>query len=129
MSTYIAKYPALVVGLVIGFVMAAAEIAGGGSPAQAALVLAIVAVYAVAVTILGRRSETASALAGRPVDERWEHINMEACVWAFGISAIVVLGAFIVVDATGGAWQPYAFVGVVMAISYLGSLLLVRARH
>jgi len=40
-----------------------------------------------------------------------------------------VLAAFIAAEATGGAWQPYALVAAVMAVSYLGSLILVRARH
>jgi hypothetical protein len=129
MMTIIFRYPALIVGVVIGPLMAAASLAGGGSPAEAAAALVIVLGYGIAVTSLGRRSETASALAGRPVDERWEHINLEACAYALGISAIVVLAAFLVAEITNGTWQPYAWVAAVMAVSYLGSLLLVRARH
>jgi len=129
MTTIIARYPALLVGVVIGPLMAAASLAGGGSPAEAAAALVIVVGYGIVVTALGHRSETASALAGRPVDERWEHINLEACAYALGISGIVVLAAFLVAEITGGTWQPYAGVAAVMAVSYLGSLVLVRARH
>ena len=81
------------------------------------------------VTIAARRSETVSVLAGRPVDERWQHINVEATAWALGLTAIVVLAAFVAADAMGGDRAPYAFMGAVMAIAYLGSLLLLRLRH
>jgi hypothetical protein len=125
----IARYPALAVGIPIGVLMAIAGLIGGGTVAQAAVSLAIVTGYAVLVTVMGRRSETVSVLAGRPVDERWEHINLEACAYTMGVSGIVVLVAFIVTDASGGAWQPYAFMAAVIALSYLGSLLVLRARH
>ncbi len=91
--------------------------------------LGIVLAYALAVTVVGRRSETLSVLAGRPIDERWEHINLEACAWALGLSATVVLIAFVVTDATGGDWLPYAFMGAVLALSYVGSLVILRFRH
>ena len=128
MTTRIARYPALAAGLVIGVVMAIASLAGGGGAAGAILAFAIVAGYGAAVTVIGRRSETVSTIAGRPVDERWEHINLEACAWALGVSGIAVLAAFIVEEATGGAWQPYALVAAVMACSYIGSLLVLRSR-
>lgn len=127
--TIIARYPVLAVGIPIGLVLAAAELAGGGTIPQAALTLSIVAAYAVLVTILGRRSETISTLSGRPVDERWEHINLEACAWALAATAIVVVSAFAVTTATGGEWLPYAFMGSAIAVSYVGSLFVLRTRH
>ena len=129
MRTMLARYPALAAGIVIGPLVAVADIAGGGSLLNAAVSLAIVLGYAIIVTVVGRRHETVSTLAGRPVDERWEHINLEACAYALGISGVVVLVAFLVTDATGGAWQPYALMASVIALSYVGSLVLVRARH
>jgi len=128
MTTAIGRYPALAAGIVCGLVIAGADLAGGGSVGKAGLSLGIVLAYALAVTVLGRRSETMSALAGRPVDERWEHINLEACAWALGLSAVVVLIAFVVTDATGGEWLPYAFMGAVLALSYVGSLVVLRFR-
>ncbi len=129
MTARMARSPILLTGLAAGVVMGAATLAGGGSPVQALLTLVIVLGYAAAVTLLARRSETAGALAGRPVDERWEHINLEACAWALGITAVVVLVLFAVAEATGGQWQPYALLSVVMALAYVGSLLVLRARH
>jgi Predicted membrane protein (DUF2178) len=128
-TTGIARSPVLVTGVVIGAGLGVAQLFGGGSPAQALLAFAITAGYALVVTVLARRSETAGALAGRPVDERWEHINLEASAWALGVSAIVVIAAFAVAEATGGDWQPYALVAVTMAVAYFGSLVIVRVRH
>jgi len=67
--------------------------------------------------------------AGRPVDERWEPINLEACAWALGVTAIVVVVAFAVAEATGGDWQPYTLVAVTMAVASFGSLVIVRIRN
>jgi hypothetical protein len=127
--TIIARYPALAVAIPIGLVLAAADLIGGGSVQRAAVSLSIVAVYAIAVTLLGRRSETLSTLSGRPVDERWEHINLEACTWSLAASAIVVLVGFAVTSATGGDSIPYALMGSVIALTYVGSLIVLRARH
>jgi len=53
-----------------------ARLAGGSSPAEALLALVITAGYAFVITLLSVQSETVGALAGRLVDERWEHINL-----------------------------------------------------
>jgi len=129
MASSIARSPVLVTGVLIGAGLGLARLAGGGSPTEALLAFAITAGYALVVTLLARRSETAGALAGRPVDERWEHINLEACAWALGVTAIAVVAAFAVAEATGGDWQPYALVAVTMGVAYFGSLVIVRVRH
>ena len=129
MRTFVRSSPVLVVGTVAGLVIGLAELMGGAPPGQALVSTAIPAAYAALVTLVGRRSETVSVLAGRPVDERWEHINMEATAWSLGVSAIVVLGAFVVADASGRDWLPYAFMASVMAASYVGALAILRLRH
>ena len=116
----VSRSPVLVTGIVIGLIFGAAGLLGGALPWRAAISTLIPIGYALLVTIVGRRSETVSVLAGRPVDERWEQMNLEACAWALGASAIVILGAFIVADATRGDWVPYAFMGAVMAVTYAG---------
>ena len=128
MTTAIRRSPVLVVGVLIGLVFGAAGLLGGDPPWQAAISTAIPIGYALLVTLLARRSETVSVLAGRPVDERWELMNQEAAAWALGLSAIVILAAFIVADATGGDWMPYALIGAVMAAAYVGSLAVIRLR-
>ena len=127
--TILRRAPVLAFGTLIAIAFGAAELAGGASPVRAGVSVAIILGWSILVTVLSRRSETMSALAGRPVDERWEHIGIEASAYAMAVSAVVVLGAFVVADATGGDWQPYAFIAVVIAVSYLGSLFILRARH
>jgi hypothetical protein len=129
MTTALSRSPVLAGAIPIGVAVAIANLVGGGSIASAAVSLAIVWGWGLGVTVLGRRSETISVLAGRPVDERWEHINLEACAWALGVSSVVILAAFVVTEATSGGWQPYAFMASVMAVSYTGSLIVVRLRH
>jgi hypothetical protein len=129
MTTILRRSPVLAFGIGVGLIMGAAELVGGGSPLRAALVVLIPIGYGALVTVLAQRSDTASVLAGRPVDERSEHINQEASAWALGLTAIVILAAFIVADASNGDWAPYAFIGAVMAVSYAGSLLVLQRRH
>lgn len=128
MSTLTRRSPILVVGIAIGLVIGAAELAGGAAIWQVAVSTVIPIAYAVLITLLARRSEAVSVLAGRPVDERWALMNQEAAVWAFGLSAIAVLGAFAVARATGGDWLPYALVGAAMAVAYVGSLAVILLR-
>jgi hypothetical protein len=129
MTTRITTSPVVWVGVIVGGVMGAAQYAGGSSLGSAVLGAVIPIGYAVVVTLLGRRSAVSSALAGRPIDERWEHISLEATAWALGISATVVVGAVVVALASGGEWQPYAFIGAVMAAGYLVALIVVQQRH
>lgn len=129
MTTRIAISPVIGIGVIVGGLMGVAQYAGGSGLASAVLVAAIPIGYAIVVTLLGRRSAVSSVLAGRPIDERWEHISLEATAWALGISATVVVGAVIVAMATGGQWQPFAFVGAVMAAGYLVALIAVQQRH
>ncbi len=129
MTTFVRRGPVLVVGVIVGLIIGLAELAGGAPPSRVLVSMAIPVAYASLVTLIGRRSETVSVLAGRPVDERWEHINLEATAWSLGVSAIVVLGAFVVADASGRDWLPYVFIGAVMAVSYIGAVAILRWRN
>lgn len=124
----IARSPVFIVGLVIGLVLGVSEAAAGGTPIRILLGGGIPVAYAILVSALAPRSETVSALAGRPVDERWMQFNLNASAWAFGVSALVVLTAFVVVQASGGDYLPYAFVAAVMGVAYIGSLIVIRLR-
>lgn len=81
------------------------------------------------VTLVARRSDSLSVLAGRPIDERATHVNEEASTWAFGLTAIILVAAVAWQLAMRDDWAPYAVVAVVMAAAYLGSLVVIQARH
>ena len=119
MTTTLNRWPVLVVGAAIGILVAAANFVGGGNPAQAILAAAFPIAYALVVTILARNNELASVLAGSPVDERFAQLNTQAGSLAFGATAIVALGAFLVAQATNGDWLPWALLCALMALTYL----------
>ena len=128
MMTRLSRRPVVGVGIVVGLISGGADLVAGRPLWQAALGFAIPVACGVLVTLVASRSETVSVLAGRPVDERWQHINLVAGTWAFGASAIVLLVAFVVANATGGDRLPSAFMGAVMAVAYVGSFAIIRAR-
>lgn len=127
--TTVARSPVFVVGIIAGLVLGVAELIGSGESWRAAVSAGIPIAYAAVVTIAGRRSDSLSVLAGRPIDERAAHVNEEASTWAFGLTAIVVVGAVAWQIAMHSDWAPYAAVAVVMAVAYLGSLFVLQARH
>ena len=127
--TTIVRSPVFIVGVVVGLALGAAELLGSGQVARAAASAAIPIAYTATVAFVGRRSDAMSVLAGRPLDERAAHVGQEASAWAFGLTAIVVVAVVAWQIAVRGEWTPYAGIAVVMAAAYLGSLLMVQARH
>jgi len=127
--TTVVRSPVFVVGVIVGLAFGAAELVGTGEAWRAFVSGAIPIAYAAIVTIVGRRSDSLSVLAGRPIDERAMHVNEEASTWALGLTAIVVVAAVAWQVASRGDWVPFAAVAVVMAVAYLGSLFVLQARH
>lgn len=128
MTTQVSKWLVPLVGLVLGLLIAAAELVRDASPAEAAISFAIVAGYALAVRALQSRSDVASLLSGLARDERWESINLRALSLAAQVLAVVLVGAFLVAQFRGGDSTPYAWVGAVFGATYLGSLVWYRSR-
>jgi hypothetical protein len=56
-------------------------------------------------------------------------VNLEATALALGVSAVAILAGFLLALASGGAWQPFALIGAVMAVTYIVALVVVEARH
>jgi hypothetical protein len=125
----IPRSPVLFVGVLTGIVIGAAEWISGGGPGMTLVVTAIPIAYALAVMYLGRRYPAASVLAGQPADERWASINMEASAWALGVTAVVILGGFVWAYASDGPWPAFAFIGAVIALTYIGSVLYLQTRR
>ena len=116
-----------VFGIVLGILIAIALAGQHASAAQIALSLVFVVGYAVAVQLLQRRSDVAAVLAGRPIDERWSSINDRALSLAAQVTAVVLVTAFLVVTFAGGDALPYAWVGAVLAVSYLAGIAWYRS--
>lgn len=129
MTITIPRSPVLLVGVVTGLAIGAAEWVSGGGPGPTLIMTAIPIAYAAVVYALARHHPTAGVLAGKPQDERWVAIDLEASAWTLGLTAVVVLGAFVWTYASGGPWQPFAFVGSVIAVSYVGSLVYLQSRR
>jgi len=127
--TSVVRSPVLIVGVIVGLVLGLAELLGSGEPWRAIVSAAIPVAYAAVVTIVGRRNDSLSVLAGRPIDERASHLSEEASTWAFGLTAFVVVVAVAWQISIHGDWAAYAAIAVVMAVAYLGSLFVLQARH
>ena len=128
MTTNVTRWIVPVVGIVLGLLIAAAELARNGSPWEAGLAFAIVAVYVLVVWALQSRSDIASLLSGQSRDERWTSINDRALSLAAQVLALVIVGAFIVTQFNGGESNTYARLGAAFAVAYLGGLLWYRSR-
>ena len=125
----LSKWLVPAVGFVIGLLMAAALLGQHASVWQAGLSFVIVAAYAMGLRLLQSRSETASLLSGMPVDERWESINNRALSMAAQLIAVVLVLAFLVTQFGGLDSTPYAWLGAVFALAYLGGILWYRWRQ
>ena len=128
MTTSMSRWFVPAVGFVLGLLIAAAEMGRNASPGQAALAFAIVAGYAIALRVLQSRSDMASLLSGLPRDERWASINLRALSLAAQLIAVVLVGAFLVTQFGGADSTPYAWLGAVFALGYLGGLVWYRSR-
>jgi hypothetical protein len=128
MTTNMSRWVVPAVGSVLGLLIAAALLGRHASLGQAAVAFVIVAGYAIALRVLQSRSDMASLLSGLPRDERWESINLRALSLAGQLIAVVLVGAFLVTQFGGGDSTPYAWVGAVFGVGYLGGLLWYRSR-
>ncbi len=116
------------VALILGLLITLAEIRQHASGAQAFVSIVVVCAYALALAVLQSRSETASLLAGLPVDERWTSINQRALASAAQVIAVATVGAFVIVEYSGGDPMPYALMASIFALAYLGGVVWFRWR-
>lgn len=128
MTTAMTKWIVPIFGVGLAVLIAAAELARHGSPAEALVAFVIVAGYAIALRILQSRSDVASLLSGMAADERWASINSRALGAAAQVVAVVLVIAFVVIQFGGGDATPYAAIGAVFGVSYLGALAWIRSR-
>ena len=118
----------VLVGLVVGGVLGLADLAANGSPGRALIDVGIVGGYTLVLALIRSRSETASVLAGSPVDERWAAINLNALATAGLIGALVSLGGFVLAEASGRDWSGFGIVAGAIGIAYIGGVVWYRWR-
>jgi hypothetical protein len=128
MTNGMSRFLVPVVGFVLGLVIAAALMGHDASPTQAAIAFLIVAGYGLLLLVLQSRSDVASLLSGLPRDERWESINLRALSLAAQVVAVVLVAAFLLASFGNGDAMPYAWLGAVFAIVYLGGIVWYRVR-
>jgi hypothetical protein len=127
-TTTMSRWIVPAVSLVLGLLIAAALLGNDATPIEAVVAFLFVAGYGLALRLLQSRSDMASVLSGMPRDERWESINLRALSLAAQVLAVVLVGAFLVLAFAGGDSTPYAWLGVVFAVAYLGGLIWYRSR-
>ena len=122
MTRIIRRWQIVVVGAILGLAIAAAEAAAGLAPDRALTAFLIVTGYSLVIAALQGRSETASLLAGNPVDERWRLINERAAVFMALVGTAVSLGGFIAFEFTGRDATGFGIVASAMGLAYLAGV-------
>ena len=116
------------VALILGLLIAASLLGPGANPVQAAVSFAVVVGYAIMLVALQSRSDVASLLSGMPRDERWDTINLRALSLAAQVLAVALVAAFLLTQFRGGDAMPYALMGGLFGLAYLGGIAWYRAR-
>jgi hypothetical protein len=117
-----------VIGLVMGMLLIGLVVKQGAPLTRAAGGVAIMVLVIGVVWIFQLRSDTASALAGKPVDERWNLINERASAFAAMVGIFAAVGGFAVAEAQGlDNWQ-FAVMALLLCGSYLVGVLWYRWR-
>src|SRR5262245_46851379 len=116
--------PLLAVGL--GVVLLAAMWIGGDR--RSGVYSLAVMVGLGAVILLGGRSETIRGLRGDGRDERFRQIDLAATAIAGIVVITVIIAAFLVEVARGHDGSPYAALGAIAGIAYLGAVVVLRLR-
>jgi type IV secretory pathway VirB2 component (pilin) len=117
-----------IAGLIIGGVLIAIELTQGALLDRAVGGVAILLAYVAVLWFFQNRSETVSAVAGRPVDERWQVIHQRATAAAATIAAIVALVGFGGMELLGrDNWQ-FALMAGVLGLGYLVGVVWYRWR-
>jgi len=117
--------PALVA--VVGIVYLLAATAGGRLQLGLEM-FGVMAVCAIGLVLLGRRSETIRGLAGPERDERFALIDLRATASTAVVLILAILGGFVFEIARGHSGAPYLWLGVLAGVAYLVSVAILRWR-
>lgn len=116
------------VGLILGALLIGLEVLQGAPVTRAAGGMALVVVFIGVIWVFQTRSETVSALAGKPVDERWQLIQERAMTAAMGMGIVVAIVGFAVMEVMGrDNWQ-FTLMALVLSFGYMVALVWYRWR-
>ena len=99
----------------------------GGKPGYGLAALGVMVVFSAAIAIAGRHSETVRGLLDRR-DERLAGIDLRATAVTAVVMILAVLAGFVVEVARGHDGSPYALIGAVGGVAYLGAVGYFRVR-
>jgi len=99
----------------------------GGHPRTGVFMLSVMVVTAVGSVLFARRSETVKGLMDHR-DERLATIDVTATAGAGMAVILTIIVAFIVDLARGGDGMPYAWLGAIGAVAYVGAVIVLRVR-
>jgi len=112
--------------LLLGVAMFAAQWYGGHRQ-TAFWSLGIMAAFD-ALLAFGGRSETIRGLRGDGSDERVRRIDLAATAFAGTAVIVAIIAAFLVEVARGRSGMPYAWLGAVGGVAYVGAVVALRIR-
>lgn len=117
----------IVVGVVIGLVYLGLGVAQDDLGAGIAGLVVMLLVTG-ALVIGSRFSDTVALLGDDVREERHVQIHQRAALFTINLTALVVVIAGIVDFASGGDGTPYTWLAAVIAVCYVGSVLVLSRR-
>ncbi len=99
----------------------------GGHPGYGLIALGVMVAFSAAIALLGRRSETVRGLLDHR-DERLAGIDLRATAVTAVVMILAVLAGFVIEVARGHDGAPYALIGAVGGVAYLGAVGYFRVR-
>lgn len=99
----------------------------GGQPGNGLIGLGIMVAASAALVLLGRRSETVRGILDHR-DERLAGIDLRATAVTALVMILAVLAGFVVEVARGQDGMPFALIGAVGGVTYLGAVGYFRVR-
>jgi hypothetical protein len=99
----------------------------GGHPGNGLIGLGIMVAFSAAIALLGRRSETVRGILDHR-DERLAGIDLRATAVTAVVMILAVLAGFTIEVARGHDGAPFALIGAVGGLAYLGAVGYFRVR-
>ena len=99
----------------------------GGQPGNGLIGLGVMLAFSAAVVLLGRRSETVRGILDHR-DERLAGIDLRATAVTAVVMILAVLAGFVIEVARGHDGEPFALIGAIGGVAYLGAVAYFRIR-